>query len=212
MFTLYSVGILENDISLRQTLENYVTIIRGQEIAFSYGSFKELTENAHKIKPPKVVLLDIHLDDVKGINIIQNIKKMFTGADVIIITGEYDSNFIMKAIENGANGYLYKPFSASKLEQAISNVETTGSFLDPESLTKLMTMMQLSSGKKFLRTEDDLTPMEVKIIDLVKKGLTYKEMAQELNISFHTVNFHLKNIYYKMDVKSKAELISLYLD
>jgi DNA-binding NarL/FixJ family response regulator len=209
---LYSVGILENDISLRQTLENYVTIIRGQEIAFSYGSFKELTENAHKIKPPKVVLLDIHLDDVKGINIIQNIKKMFTGADVIIITGEYDSNFIMKAIENGANGYLYKPFSASKLEQAISNVETTGSFLDPESLTKLMTMMQLSSGKKFLRTEDDLTPMEVKIIDLVKKGLTYKEMAQELNISFHTVNFHLKNIYYKMDVKSKAELISLYLD
>ncbi len=212
MITLYSVGILENDISLRQTLENYVTIIRGQEIAFSYGSFKELTENAHKIKPPKVVLLDIHLDDVKGINIIQNIKKMFTGADVIIITGEYDSNFIMKAIENGANGYLYKPFSASKLEQAISNVETTGSFLDPESLTKLMTMMQLSSGKKFLRTEDDLTPMEVKIIDLVKKGLTYKEMAQELNISFHTVNFHLKNIYYKMDVKSKAELISLYLD
>jgi DNA-binding NarL/FixJ family response regulator len=209
---LYSIGILENDISLRQTLENYVTIIRGQEIAFSYGSFKELTENAHKIKPPKVVLLDIHLDDVKGINIIQNIKKMFTGADVIIITGEYDSNFIMKAIENGANGYLYKPFSASKLEQAISNVETTGSFLDPESLTKLMTMMQLSSGKKFLRTEDDLTPMEVKIIDLVKKGLTYKEMAQELNISFHTVNFHLKNIYYKMDVKSKAELISLYLD
>jgi DNA-binding NarL/FixJ family response regulator len=209
---LYSVGILENDISLRQTLENYVTIIRGQEIAFSYGSFKELTENAHKIKPPKVVLLDIHLDDVKGINIIQNIKKMFTGADVIIITGEYDSTFIMKAIENGANGYLYKPFSASKLEQAISNVETTGSFLDPESLTKLMTMMQLSSGKKFLRTEDDLTPMEVKIIDLVKKGLTYKEMAQELNISFHTVNFHLKNIYYKMDVKSKAELISLYLD
>ncbi len=209
---MYSVGILENDISLRQTLENYVTIIRGQEIAFSYGSFKELTENAHKIKPPKVVLLDIHLDDVKGINIIQNIKKMFTGADVIIITGEYDSNFIMKAIENGANGYLYKPFSASKLEQAISNVETTGSFLDPESLTKLMTMMQLSSGKKFLRTEDDLTPMEVKIIDLVKKGLTYKEMAQELNISFHTVNFHLKNIYYKMDVKSKAELISLYLD
>jgi DNA-binding NarL/FixJ family response regulator len=209
---VYSVGILENDISLRQTLENYVTIIRGQEIAFSYGSFKELTENAHKIKPPKVVLLDIHLDDVKGINIIQNIKKMFTGADVIIITGEYDSTFIMKAIENGANGYLYKPFSASKLEQAISNVETTGSFLDPESLTKLMTMMQLSSGKKFLRTEDDLTPMEVKIIDLVKKGLTYKEMAQELNISFHTVNFHLKNIYYKMDVKSKAELISLYLD
>lgn len=212
MFALYSVGILENDISLRQTLENYVTIIRGQEIAFSYGSFKELTENAHKIKPPKVVLLDIHLDDVKGVNIIQNIKKMFTGADVIIITGEYDSTFIMKAIENGANGYLYKPFSASKLEQAISNVETTGSFLDPESLTKLMTMMQLSSGKKFLRTEDDLTPMEVKIIDLVKKGLTYKEMAQELNISFHTVNFHLKNIYYKMDVKSKAELISLYLD
>lgn len=209
---MYSVGILENDISLRQTLENYVTIIRGQEIAFSFGSFKELTENAHKIKPPKVVLLDIHLDDVKGVNIIQNIKKMFTGADVIIITGEYDSTFIMKAIENGANGYLYKPFSASKLEQAISNVETTGSFLDPESLTKLMTMMQLSSGKKFLRTEDDLTPMEVKIIDLVKKGLTYKEMAQELNISFHTVNFHLKNIYYKMDVKSKAELISLYLD
>lgn len=209
---MYSVGILENDISLRQTLENYVTIIRGQEIAFSFGSFKELTENAHKIKPPKVVLLDIHLDDVKGINIIQNIKKMFTGADVIIITGEYDSTFIMKAIENGANGYLYKPFSASKLEQAITNVETTGSFLDPESLTKLMTMMQLSSGKKFLRTEDDLTPMEVKIIDLVKKGLTYKEMAQELNISFHTVNFHLKNIYYKMDVKSKAELISLYLD
>jgi DNA-binding NarL/FixJ family response regulator len=209
---VFTIGILENDINLRQTLENYVKLIRGQEVAFSYGSFKELTDNVGRIKPPKVVLLDIHLDDVKGVNVIQNIKRMFTGTDVIIITGEYDSTFIMKAIENGANGYVYKPFSAAKLEQAIANVESTGSFLDPESLTKLMTMMQHSSGKKFLRTEEDLTPMEQKIIELVKKGLTYKEMAQDLNISFHTVNFHLKNIYYKMDVKSKAELISLYLD
>ncbi len=209
---MYSIGILENDIGLRETLEDFISINKQHTIAFSEGSFKDLREIAHQCGRPDFVLLDIHLDDTMGLNIIDEIKFLFNGVNIIVITGDYDEGLILKAIQNGANGYIYKPFSTTQLYDAIANVERTGSFLDPETLTKLMGQLNVQDAAKAVRSDKELTSREKRVLELAKKGYTYKEMANEMNVSFHTINFHLKSIYIKMDVKSKAELISKFLN
>ncbi len=208
---MYSIGILENDKGLRETLEDFISINKQHTIAFSEGSFKDLREIAHQCGRPDYVLLDIHLDDTIGLNIIDEIKFLFKGTNIIIITGDYDESLILKAIQNGASGYLYKPFSTTQLYDAIANIERTGSFLDPETLTKLMAQLNVNDNSKQVMPDKELTSREKRVLELAKKGFTYKEMATEMNVSFHTINFHLKSIYIKMDVKSKAELISRFL-
>ncbi len=211
---MYSIGILENDKGLRETLEDFISINKQHTIAFSEGSFTDLKEIAHQCGKPDFVLLDIHLDDTMGLNVIEEIKFLFTGVNIIVITGDYDEGLILKAIKNGANGYIYKPFSTSQLYDAIANVERTGSFLDPETLTKLMAQLNVNLQEvgRDVRSDKELTTREKRVLELAKKGYTYKEMANEMNVTFHTINFHLKSIYIKMDVKSKAELISKFLN
>jgi DNA-binding NarL/FixJ family response regulator len=211
---MYSIGILENDIGLRETLEDFISINKEHTIAFSEGSFRDLKEIAHQCGRPDFVLLDIHLDDTVGLNIIDEIKFLFNGVNIIVITGDYDESLILKAIQNGASGYLYKPFSTTKLYDAIANIERTGSFLDPETLTKLMAQLNVTIQEtvRNVRSDKELTSRENRVLELAKKGYTYKEMATEMNVSFHTINFHLKSIYFKMDVKSKAELISKFIN
>lgn len=208
---MYSIGILENDKGLRETLEDFISINKQHVISFSEGSFRDLKEIAHQCGKPDFVLLDIHLDDTMGLNIIDEIKFLFKGVNIIVITGDYDESLILKAIQNGANGYIYKPFSTTQLYDAIANIERTGSFLDPETLTKLMAQLNVQETGRELRSDKELTSREKRVLELAKKGYTYKEMAAEMNVSFHTINFHLKSIYIKMDVKSKAELISKFL-
>jgi DNA-binding NarL/FixJ family response regulator len=208
---MYSIGILENDKALRETLEDFISINKQHSIVFSEGSFRDLKEIAHQCKKPDFVLLDIHLDDTMGLYIIEEIRFLFKGVNIIVITGDYDESLILKAIQNGANGYIYKPFSTTQLYDAIANVALTGSFLDPETLTKLMSQLNVQESGKESRSDNQLTSRENRVLEIAKKGYTYKEMAKEMNVSFHTINFHLKSIYIKMDVKSKAELISKFL-
>jgi DNA-binding NarL/FixJ family response regulator len=205
---MYSVGILENDKGFRETLEDFISLNGACRIVFSFGSFRELKNFHQTCEQPDFVLLDIHLDDTMGLNIIDEIKLFFQRVNIIVITGDYDERMILKAIQHGASGYLYKPFSTSQLNEAITNIERTGSFLDPETLTKLMSQLIVQKESK---GEVELTSRESKVLELAKMGRTYKEMANEMGVSFHTINFHLKSIYIKMDVKSKAELISKFL-
>ncbi len=93
----------------------------------------------------------------------------------------------------------------------LSNIEQTGSFMDPETLTKLMTQLANTNAYNAKEKIVQLTPTERKIVELAKKGSTYKEMAKTIGVSFHTINFHLKSIYLKYDVRSKAELIAKFL-
>lgn len=211
MEQIYAIGILENDAGLRISIEDFIATNAAYTVSFSVGSFKEMQDVVYQCATPDFILLDIHLDDAIGLLILDDIKRLFRGVNVIIITGDYDNSLILRAIQNGASGYLYKPFSTKKLQDAIDNVLRTGSFLDPETLTKLMAQLNVKKEDKDQKLLNTLTSREKKVLELAKKGYTYKEMANEMLLSFHTINFHLKSIYLKMDVKSKTELISKFL-
>ena len=206
-----SIGILEDNVALRDTIMDFMATGNQYHIEFSLGSYNELLLNKTEISPD-FILLDIHLNDVLGVDVIGDLKKLFPESFIIIITGDKDKAFLLKAIKNGANGYLYKPFKMTELEDVISKVDSTGSFLEPEMLTKLLSMLSERNIKTSLPGKQKMTQREEEILELIKKGNTYKEMAELLNVSFHTVNYHLKNIYIKTNVKSKNELMAMFFN
>ena len=205
---MISIGILEDNQSLRQTIVDYLIVTGKYQVVFSTGKFSAISkltlDNA-----PHVVLLDLHLSDVNGIDIILNIRKMFPDAYIVIVTGDKDKEYILRAIECGANGYLYKPFTMTDLDTVIKTVYETGSFLEPDALTKLFSLIN-KYPKNNLEIKIKFTPREKEILDLIKQGHTYNEMADILCLSFHTVNHHIKNLYTKTNVNSKSELIVKY--
>jgi DNA-binding NarL/FixJ family response regulator len=204
-----SVGILEDNKTLRESIEDYVITSGKYFLAFSFGSFSELASKKN-IAEPEFILLDIHLSDVLGTDIIANLKFLYPNSSVIVITGDKDKDILLKAIEKGACAYVYKPFKMTELSDVLTKVATTGSFLEPETLTTLLSMISGKNTKNTFLDKHVLTGREEEIFNLIKKGLTYKEMATTLNVSFHTINYHLKNIYIKTNVNSKTELLAKY--
>lgn len=204
-----TVGIIENDATLRDSLVDYLTFNLEKDVVFTIGSAKEM--QTLRVTDVDVILLDIHLDDAVGLELIDPLKVKFPHTNIVIITGDSEEKLILNAIKLGANGYLYKPFDGKKMQTMLSNIEQTGSFMDPETLTKLMTQLANTNAYNAKEKIVQLTPTERKIVELAKKGSTYKEMAKTIGVSFHTINFHLKSIYLKYDVRSKAELIAKFL-
>ncbi|MCF8448907.1 MAG: response regulator transcription factor [Taibaiella sp.] len=200
------ICIVEDDIVYRKTLEDCILLSPEYDIVFSVGSFTEFKMLANTSSRPEIAIVDIHLNGSNGIDILGNIKSQYPNIYIIVITGDIDESNILKAIQNGANSFLYKPFSSIQLYNAFTNIETTGGYLAPETTTKLM--QQIRKKTHLPNTNQKLTKTEKKIVELMKLGLSYKEMASNLNISFHTINFHTKNIYRKYDVRSMSELLS----
>jgi DNA-binding NarL/FixJ family response regulator len=206
---MYSLCILEDNVVLRRSIEEYLTTTGKYQVTFSGGDGNSMLLWKHEIYPD-FILLDIHLNDLSGIDIIKAIKVQFPEAHIIIITGDKSKESLIQAFEFGASAFLYKPFLVSDLDKVIDQVNNTGSFLEPDVLTKLLGLICQKNSPTSLFDKDDLTTREKELILLIKKGYTYKEMASELKLSFHTVNFHLKNIYAKTNVRSKSELIAKY--
>lgn len=206
----FNIGIIEDDRNLRGSLEDYFAISPRYKVVFSSETFRKTSELNSGI--PDFILLDIHLNGESGIDLITQIKDRYPHASIIVVTGDtHDKQHLIRAFELGAASFLYKPFQFAEVEKAINQIVDTGSFLEPQLLTQLLGSInnrnKENTGSRFF----DLTDKEDKVMQLIKQGLTYKEIASALHISYHTVNHHLKNIYLKLNVNSKAQLLALFL-
>jgi DNA-binding NarL/FixJ family response regulator len=207
---MFSVGILEDNNALRTSIEEYLTATGNYTISFSWSTYLRLFVDEFEVHPD-FILLDNHFGDLLGIDIISDIKKKFPSSHVVIITGDKSEEFLLKAIENGASSYVFKPFRMSELVSVLNTVEETGSFLSSELLTKLFYQISRKNEPADDPLKAKLTKKEWEVVALIKEGLSYKEIAAKLNITFHTVNHHLKNVYLKLDVQSKSQLLAKYL-
>jgi len=205
---MLSIAILEDNLFFRQIVDNFLTLNK-YNVVFSGGKYQDFVKHTHEVSP-QFILLDIHLDDVFSIDIIEEIKIKAPKSNIIMITGDNDRELLLKGMKNGASAFIYKPFKMSELEKVIAQIRTTGSFLAPEMLTTLLGMISEKHKPKNLQFKEELTPREKDLLFLISKGHSYKEMADLLSISFHTVNHHLKNLYLKTDVRSKTELMAKY--
>ena len=203
-----AVGILEDNESLRSNISSFLDLTKEYFVVFSTSSMQEITEVEC---PPDFILLDIHLGGTNGLDLIHQIQVHYPQATIIMMTGDRDESFIVKALEKGAKGYLNKPFGLGDLRNTLESVIEKGSYLDADTTTRLMQAMSKRKDTAGLKTEYGITDREMDILLLIKDGHSYKVIGDMLHISFHTVNHHLKNAYQKLSVKSRAELLATYL-
>jgi DNA-binding NarL/FixJ family response regulator len=171
------------------------------------GSFSNCSDVVSQMETfaPKVVLMDIQMPVVNGLEGVKLIKQHFPHIYVIMQTVFEDDDAIFNAILNGASGYILKRSSPQKLVDAIHDVMEGGSPMTPSIATKVLSYFR---GQNKEETDYSLTPKEKEILLLLVDGLSYKMIADKCVISFHTVNAHIKKIYEKLHVHSVSEAVS----
>jgi len=166
-------------------------------------------ENALQVLPqhrPEVVIMDLQLPDISGIECTARLRQLLPDTHVLIYTVYADSDQVFKALKAGASGYLLKCSTPAEILEAVKDVHSGGAPMSGEIARKVVHSFRkpdLASEKK----EERLTPREEEILALLSRGFVTKEIAQELNISFDTVRFHLKHIYSKLHVRSRTEAV-----
>lgn len=208
---MISVGIIEDNIFLLKSFRDYINSSEELEVIFSCTSMEEAQEQfgSKKSKHPDIILLDIVLPGQSGLEGIPILKSKFPNTKIIILTGHNDQELIMNSIKIGAVGYALKSAQLSTLVDIIRQVSRLGAYIDQTLIEKVVLSLQQKSKNSFL---DALTFREKEIVSLVEKGLSYKQMSDQLFVTTYTINYHLKNIYKKLNIHSKSELLSRLME
>ncbi|MCY7292803.1 MAG: response regulator transcription factor [Ferruginibacter sp.] len=153
---------------------------------------------------PDVVLMDINMPDVNGIEGLKKIKENFPYVKVLMQTVFDDNNKIFECIKNGASGYILKKDPPQRILQAIQEVYEGGAVMNPSIALKVLEYFKPQQQKS------QLSEREQQVLQLLAEGHSYKMVADKLSLSFHTVNSHAKHIYEKLHVSSLGEAIAYY--
>ena len=200
-----SLAIVEDDKDIKQTLESYFN--RDEDNFLTVVCFNSMEEflaspiNFNHF----VVLLDINLPGISGIDGIFHIKQRHPQSEIIMISVLSDSNNIFKAICAGASGYLDKDTPLSKIKEAIIDLSNGGSPITPAIARKVFDFFKPST-----KLTEDLTKRERDVVQGLVEGLSYKLIASKLEVSIDTVRKYIRKIYKKLHVNSKGELLTMY--
>ena len=155
---------------------------------------------------PDVVLMDIEMPNVDGISGVGKIKKVFPQIRIIMQTVFEDEGKIFASLQAGADGYILKNASAEKIIQSIREVNSGGASMTPSVALKVIKFFNQNKNPV---SDYNLTPKEKEVLSLLAEGNSYKMVADKLDISFFTVNTHVKKIYEKLHVHSLGEAVSM---
>jgi DNA-binding NarL/FixJ family response regulator len=163
-----------------------------------------------EVEKPDVVLMDIDMPGMNGIQAVWEIKKTWPEIKILMLTVFEDDEKIFGAIKAGANGYLLKKDSPQKILDAVEAVNKGESPMNGMIASKVLDYFQHQQQKDKELDESHLTEREKEILHLLIKGNSYKEIASTLFISVETLNSHIKNIYRKLNVHSRSELTAKF--
>ena len=202
------VAIVEDDPKVKKNLEIFIEGSEDFHCVATYGD----AESALKFLPSvslEVVLMDINLPEMNGIECVRQLKQKLPEVHVIMLTVYEDTQKIFSSLQAGAVGYLLKSSRPDEILQAIIDVNAGGSPMTAQIARKVVQSFHRNNSKN-----DDLvklTDRENEVLDLLSKGYIYKEIADHLFISPDTVHNHLRHIYEKLHVHSRTEAVVKYL-
>ena len=203
---LLHIGIVEDDAETREGLSFVLNNAPGFTCRHVYNSIEAALEGIDR-EPPAVMLLDIGLPGVDGIEGIRLLRKRRTELAVIILTVFRDENRIFRAVCAGACGYLLKTSPPERILSAIREVTAGGAAMSPEIAARVLNLFRKEVEPKPTGNAE-FTPREHRLLKLMAEGHQNKTAAVELGISIHTVGFHLRSIYGKLQVHSRAEAVA----
>jgi DNA-binding NarL/FixJ family response regulator len=198
------VAIIEDDATIREGYAYLIGHTPGYKIAGSYPSFEDAAKRISH-DDPDVILLDVELPGISGIDALPKLTKLVPDAYILILTVYEHEMLVFRALGNGASGYLTKNTPPERILSAIQDVMEGGG-----PMSAHVARMVISSFKR--NEASPLTRRETEILEQIATGKSRKRIAEELFIDLETVKSHIKNIYHKLNVHSKADAIKTAKD
>jgi len=194
--------IVEDDPLLLENLSLLLSGEGGITVAGAYRSAEDALKLLGNARP-EVMLTDIGLPGMSGVDLIKKAKEEMPGLEIMAHTVYEDRENVFAAIKAGASGYILKGSSPREIIESIYSLYNGGAPMSPKIARKIIHEFQdEASNDQFL-----LTPREIEIAKLIEEGLTYKEIGEQLSISTHTVHTHIKKIYEKLQAKDRNDAI-----
>ncbi len=203
-----TVSIVDDDAPARGILTEWV---RGAD-GFKCVGVHENAEIALAALPqenPSVVLMDINMPGMNGIECVRRLKPQMMNTQFVMLTVYEDPDHIFKALSSGASGYLLKRTPRAELLAAIKDVHVGGSPMSSNIARKIVQSFQRFSSASPAEP-DNLSPREREVLELLARGYLYKEIADLLHISVPTVNTHIRRIYEKLHVRSRSQAVAKF--
>lgn len=208
MKKLITVSIVDDEADLREHIAGYLAAAGGVTCKSAYASAEEALAHLSQDQPD-VILMDINLGGMDGIECVRRLKALMPEAQVLMLTVFEDTEKIFRALAAGASGYLLKRLSPAKLLEAINEVRDGGSPMSASIARKVVQSFQAAPPRG--DESIDLSQRERSVLNGLAEGLAYKQIADQLGVSIHTVRNYIRRIYEKLHVQTRTEAVAKFL-
>jgi len=203
-----AVSMIEDDVPAREIIAGWIRRAEGFRLASEHGTAESALAKLPDEKPD-VVLADINLPGLSGIECIRRLKPVLPNTQFVMVTVYEDADHIFNALAVGASGYLLKQTPRNDLLAALKEVYAGGSPMSSNIARKVVQSFRRPDQGS--NPGDDLSPREREVLELLARGYLYKEIADSLSISVPTVNTYIRRIYEKLHVRSRAQAVAKYV-
>lgn len=206
-----NVSIVEDNDQLRATLARLISRSEGFH-CLSHFQNAEAALQTLPGEPPEVVLVDINLPGINGVEFVRRLKQAAPAIQAVMLTAYEDTENIFNALAAGAAGYLLKRAPRSELLEAIREVRRGGSPMTTHIARKVVQSFQKpATAAQPTEPGETLSTREQEVLNLLSQGFFYKEIAEKLGISYETVHTYIRRIYEKLQVRTRTEAVAKFL-
>lgn len=204
-----AISIVEDNPDIRSALEQIINMTEGFDLVCSCESGEDAL---HKLPIflPKVILMDIHLGGINGIEVVRQLKETHPEMLFMMCTVYEEDEKIFEALKAGASGYIIKKTTPSKLLEAIKELHQGGAPMSSQIARKVVSAFQVKPSAVPEGLIELLTKRELEILEMLASGMVYKEISDKLFISSETVRKHVYNVYHKLHVSNRVEAVNKY--
>jgi DNA-binding NarL/FixJ family response regulator len=203
-----TVSIVEDNDQLRGTLARVISRAEGFRCLSQYAN-AESALDALPRERPNVVLMDINLPGMNGVECVRRLKQLAPEIQAVMLTVYEDTENIFNALAAGASGYLLKRTGTAELLEAIRDVHKGGSPMTTHIARKVVQSFQRAGASP--QSTSNLSQREQEVLDCLSQGFLYKEIAEKLGISYETVHTYIRRIYEKLQVRTRTEAVAKFL-
>ena len=207
MKKIITVSIVDDEADLRQHIAGYLAAAGNIRCKSAYATAREALEHLPQDKPD-VILMDINLGEMDGIECVRRLTALMPEALVLMLTVFEDTEQIFRALAAGANGYLLKRMAPKQLLEAIEDVCAGGSPMSAPIARKVV--QSFKTVPAHADESAELSPRERSVLDGLAGGLAYKQIANQLGVSIHTVRNYIRRIYEKLHVRTRTEAVAKF--
>lgn len=200
-------AIVEDDEAVRQSLRSVLDRAEGFQCVGTFATAEDALRDIPACQP-EIVLMDINLPGMNGVECVRQLGLLVPDTLILMLTVHDDTETIFDALSAGASGYLLKPVLAAELLAAMRDVQAGGAPMTSNIARKVVHSFKKQPAPA--QANEILSPRETEILDLLAHGYIYKEIAQQLDITYRTVSTHIERIYTKLHVRSRAQAVAKF--